>query len=709
MRTIPVVFTLICGALTACLNGATDHGIADRRVSPDSTTYTVRFVLATQSFEGTATVEVLPRDSIRGTVTIHQPGEVSGRFEGRANASGLVGRLQYLTGAGCTGSGEMRGTRSSKWERLEGSLEVVDSCDGPLEGTFEMIRQVGDETGDPAGVAFVPGSAPTDPGTVQGALAGRAADALDRMADYGFSGAVLVSRGSELLLSRAYGYAAAGTGRVNRIETVFPLASVTKQFTAAAVLSLVEDDRLSLSDPLSRFFTDVPQDKSDITVHHLLTHTSGLAESGLPLFDTSAIHTRETIRRGIFETPLGAPAGTRFDYENENYTLLALIIEEITGERFDAHIQGSLFAPLSGAAIAFLPNAEAQGWEMAAGHVGIFTDVREQHDPYAVAQIGASGVVASIFGLRAWMKHLVGGDALSPESLQRMWTPHSDTGFGYGWRILGGGEDELRYTTAGDLSGVQTQVDWYPADSLLVIVLSNTRVEGLAWRDEVAREVAAAVRGEAGRLLPAITVPPRDLDSFVGTYREGLEGIRVWRHGSLLRATAAGQRATDLLSGGARAEPLDLELNGRVDDLIAQIGSSPPPNRLPYLTPAGSERLLHAWSVLTEMHGPVRFHLVLGSVPNGPVRRSTFVAIDFERETVTFRFLWDASNESIVGWATDREWPVERVLYPTEGAEWTAYQPGSPRTRISFVMSRSGEVTGLLLGDEQVVFPRLRR
>ncbi|HKN69325.1 MAG TPA: serine hydrolase domain-containing protein, partial [Gemmatimonadaceae bacterium] len=156
---------------------------------------------------------------------------------------------------------------------------------------------------------------------------------LRRAADSaGFSGVVLVERGGKVLLDRVY----SPTRRTTlTTESAFWLASTTKQFTAAAVLKLVDQGKLALSDSIYHFFRRLPRDARSITVQQLLTHTSGIAPSGA----AGGITERDAAVRAIFAEPLRRPPGDSYHYEDEDYTVLAAVVEVVAGMPYEAFVE----------------------------------------------------------------------------------------------------------------------------------------------------------------------------------------------------------------------------------------------------------------------------------------------------------------------------------------------------------------------------------
>src|SRR5438105_9255966 len=149
----------------------------------------------------------------------------------------------------------------------------------------------------------------------------------------GFSGVVLIDRAGRLVLDRSY-------GRVGR-EDAFWLASTTKQFTAAAILRLVDEGKLAVSDSLYHFFRWAPRRARAITIEQLLTHTSGIAATGT----ANGIGDREAAARAILSEPLQHAPGTAYHYEDEDYNLLAAIVEIAAGMSFEAFVERALLIP----------------------------------------------------------------------------------------------------------------------------------------------------------------------------------------------------------------------------------------------------------------------------------------------------------------------------------------------------------------------------
>lgn len=166
---------------------------------------------------------------------------------------------------------------------------------------------------------------------------------LESSVTNGFSGVVLVSKNGETILSEGYGWADRKNKIPNSPSTVFNIGSVTKQFTASAILKLVEQGKIKTSDKISTYFAQTPIDKSDITIHQLLTHTSGISNRvGGFRYDEAS---KEQFLKEFFESELQSKPGTKHQYANANYIILTAIIESVSGQTYSSFLNDYLFVP----------------------------------------------------------------------------------------------------------------------------------------------------------------------------------------------------------------------------------------------------------------------------------------------------------------------------------------------------------------------------
>ena len=298
---------------------------------------------------------------------------------------------------------------------------------------------------------------------------------LERVGEEGFDGVVLVARGEETLLFEAHGHADKGTRTPNTIDTVFDLGSIAKQFTAAAIVHLQTRGLLSVDDRISRFFPDAPADKADITIHQLLTHTAGLAHDHASS-DAEPLGKDEFLAR-VFEAPLESDSGERYSYSNSGYSVLAAIVEQVSGEPFQTYLQEKLWAPLGLSSMGFFNDPHYERLPVATGYF----NGEPTGNPASFAGpywgvIGNGEILSTVGDLRAWMWSLFDHTLLSPSETDLLFTRHVAEGgssfYGYGWSLADTQEGPV-ITHNGGGRGGNSDVAFYPDHELLIIVCSN--------------------------------------------------------------------------------------------------------------------------------------------------------------------------------------------------------------------------------------------
>ncbi len=286
----------------------------------------------------------------------------------------------------------------------------------------------------------------------------------------GFSGSVLVARGRRILLNRGYGWADSKHTRRATPDTRYWVASISKQFTAAAILKLEEDGRLSTSDPIAKFLPGVPPDKQAITLHQLLTHTSGLAQN----YAGDGVTDLEGALKALCAAPLAGPPGEEFRYANDNYNLLAIIVQLVSGQSFEGYLRQRLFQPTGLKQSGF--------WGMVSVRdAKKFASVRrEPSGPIAQPNWGFRGAVGAYStaeDLFRWQQALFAGRILSAASrdkLLRSYLQRGETEIAYGWYRSRTARGRLALWTRGTEDfGHNAVIKVYPELDLVVVIASN--------------------------------------------------------------------------------------------------------------------------------------------------------------------------------------------------------------------------------------------
>lgn len=329
-----------------------------------------------------------------------------------------------------------------------------------------------------------------------------------------FSGTVLVIKNDSVLMKKAYGWADYEWNINNTADTKFQLASVTKQFTAAAVLQLVDRGQISLNDKLSKFFPDYPKADS-VTIHMLLSHSSGLAMG----FKEIALSTmsKDSAYSEIKKIPYAFSPGTKSSYSNIGYYLLAKIIEKVSGEKYAVFLRKNIFEK-AGMKNTGVSNNDSIVSKKAQAYCR--TDKGFIHNPYInwEINIGHDGIYSTVEDLALWDKALYGTSVLSSEMKKKMFTPHNSENWGYGFIIdpfYNHGHHLIAHD--GGFYGTMTSFNRFVDDHLFVTVLSNN--ESLS--HIIGYGLSAIALGKDVELPyqhHRVQVDPKLYDAYIGKY-----------------------------------------------------------------------------------------------------------------------------------------------------------------------------------------------
>ena len=315
---------------------------------------------------------------------------------------------------------------------------------------------------------------------------------LRREADAGrFMGAVLVARGDEILFRQAYGTADVATGAPLRVGSRFRLASISKQFTAAAILKLQDEGKLTIGDPVCRWIQPCPAAWAPLKIHHLISHTSGIPD----LMARPGWGNRRTTPATLAELTEDSKAfrlsfepGTRVRYNNAGFNLAAAVVEKASGQRFADYLRTAFFEPLGMTDTGFDDDTDLG---IVTGHATFPEGLTAQRNPNVSIVAGAGALYSTLDDQLVWERALHGGHVLSPYSYAQMIMDHSPAdqpnerggrphrAWGYGLmanrlgaRVTPAFQDWEIYHT-GSWSGFRNIGVWQPDKRIAVIVLSN--------------------------------------------------------------------------------------------------------------------------------------------------------------------------------------------------------------------------------------------
>ena len=290
---------------------------------------------------------------------------------------------------------------------------------------------------------------------------------------------VAVVRAGKVVLAKGYGQSNVELGVAATADTVYQIGSITKPFTATAVMLLVEEGKVSLDDPISKHLSTVPEAWAEVRVRHLLTHTSGIKSyTSLPdnLKQFRQDVSREAVLKSVTDLPLEFKPGEKFAYCNTGYFLLGMLVEKVSGKPYADFLDERIFKPLemTGTRIndprAVLKNrAAGYSWEKNALLNG---------EPWSMTWPFAAGaVVSSVSDLARWDAALYSEKVLKRSSLDQMWTAGKlndgkAVEYGLGWQ-LNSFKGHKVIGHGGSIAGFTCYLVRFPDDKLTVVVLAN--------------------------------------------------------------------------------------------------------------------------------------------------------------------------------------------------------------------------------------------
>ncbi len=305
-----------------------------------------------------------------------------------------------------------------------------------------------------------------------------------------FSGTVLIAKKGEVIFHKAYGLASIELNVHNDLDTKYHIASVSKTFTASAILILEQRGLLTTDDLLSKFISDYPSGDK-ITIHHILTHTSGITNvNNLPEYNIASLQhqTPESLISLFKNKPLEFQPGEKYQYSNSNYNLLAFIIEKLSGKKYGDFLVENIFMPLK-MTHTFHPDDATQIIKNVAEGYSPDDNFGLQKAPYLdwSSKTGNGSLVTTTGDLFLWDRALYTGKILNEKEKTKMFTNYVDSG--YGWYLRKKNDRNCIYMN-GRSPGFNSHLGRYPDDDVCVIILSNNYV---ATANQIGLDLAAIV------------------------------------------------------------------------------------------------------------------------------------------------------------------------------------------------------------------------
>lgn len=297
----------------------------------------------------------------------------------------------------------------------------------------------------------------------------------------GFSGAVLVAKNDSIIINKGFGFANKENNVLNNPNTVYDICSVSKQFTGAAIVKLAQDDKLKFEDPISTYFDDLPDDKKDITIHQLLTHTAGFGHGSTDDFD---LITRDIYFSNLFQEKLLFTPGSEYSYSNSGYSILGRIIELVSGQHYETYLNENLFQPSGMKQTGYLlpdwdDTTVANEYLLNVSNEGSHIAKYKQDEEIARTVLANGGVHSTNNDMYKWYQALKTNKILSQESFEILTKPYvaeyedESSHYAYGWAVYTSKRD-TKVITHNGFNGVSyNEFLWFPEEDVVILFSSN--------------------------------------------------------------------------------------------------------------------------------------------------------------------------------------------------------------------------------------------
>jgi CubicO group peptidase (beta-lactamase class C family) len=537
------------------------------------------------------------------------------------------------------------------------------------------------------GRAVIPQIASRDSAALVRGVAGERIDRyLARAAAFGFSGAVLVADSTGVILRQGYGIADKARSLSIRPDMLFDMGSIVKQFTAAAILLLESEGKLSTTDSLKKFFPNVPADKASITLHQLLTHTAGVTDNLSGDYDQVS---RDSALKMIWNAPLRSQPGQAFNYSNAGFSLLALIIEHVTGQQYEQFMRVRIFSPAGMTETGYhLPGLDtsrvAHTYTPPMDHGDPATRLARANGP-SWNLMGNGGMLTTVTDMYNYELALRRGSpvsrAIQAKQFAEQFRRSPTLAHGYDWWIEPADDGGVQYNRAGDAPslGVSAEYRRYPKDSTTFILLANNRHHGTSTRRFVMSNMRRLYLGTTAFDPPAVRpAAATALSSVTGTYRvDSSSYITVAAHDGRLVLSAFGQTTANILIFNRDTTSLRnrARVNDRMVDVVKALAMQDSAAAASALGgPDRARRLLAAWRDAERQFGDFKCVRVLGTDRLDRGVLLTTVSLRFADSTKTVRSTWSAAGPTVnsddaelvnnFGFAVDS---------PVEAGVWSPY------------------------------------
>ena len=531
---------------------------------------------------------------------------------------------------------------------------------------------------------------------------------LSRITPFGFSGAFLLAKDGKIVLNKGYGLANRAKGVGNTAVTVFSLGSITKQFTAAAIMKLEMLGKLHTTDPLTQFFPDVPTDKAAITLHQLLTHTAGLLNYTGE--DYEMADKEETILK-ILESELLFPPGTAYDYSNAGYTLLAAIVEQAAQQPYEQFLQEQLFAPARMYCTGYrLPDWSGQTvahWYAGSNDFG--TPLEKTYPSWNL--MGNGDMLSTTEDMFRWHTALLGNGILSEAAKQKMYTPELRE-YGYGWRVVEMEHGRCIQHNGASSYGSSALFRRFVDADVVIMLFCNQDYSGEVLITAVQDQLEARTFGDNLPLPPKLSaVPPHRLAEFTGSYiLPGGGAVQISVENEALQLTPTTQEGINWLLGLDAGETavynqiysqtksiMTAALAGNTEPLLASLANRD----------ARTAGVLRTWQGVVEAVQPESME-VLGIRPSLYLENAceAITKLTGPEESSYFISIWrDGQNVGVLLTELTEDNIFTLIAQPVAPNQLVTYHLTHTQSRRFRVLYEGGSVTGLI-SEQNIVSKR---
>jgi CubicO group peptidase (beta-lactamase class C family) len=561
-------------------------------------------------------------------------------------------------------------------------------------------------------IEITPGKSGTEKEIVASDLGKKLDLYLTRITPFGFSGALLVAKDNEVILNKGYGMAIRSENVPNTSETVFSTGSITKQFTAAGIMKLEMMGKLKSEDLITQYFDDVPEDKKAITLHHLLTHTSGVVDALGPDYVTAP---RDETARKTLDAPLRFQPGEQFGYSNAGYSLLAAVIEKVSGQSYEEFMHEHLFAPsgmkFTGYRIPDWNKKVVAHWYREDKDNG--TPIEKNYPQWHL--LGNGGILSTTEDMLRWHQALLEDKVLSPEVKHKMFTPFLNE-YGYGWDIIKREMGTLIQHDGGSMLGSSAEMRRYIDAGIVTMIFCNQSFGQRALFEVVRDKIETIVFGGDVPFPPEISsFDPGTLHKYSGVYRLETGGKLLARQrAESLVISADGQDAVNVLFDPTNPDPAHFEeLNdlSRTAFEAAIKGDYTPMGNILMNKDQRLSRVKELIQTRLDMYkartGEIKSVKPMATLPStldGEKAAVTYVQLEGEKGSLFFELYWQDGKNIGVGPMPP---PGDMTLsfLPLSKTEFAGYSiDAAINTRIGFKKDATGSIVGLVLpGKESFV------